>query len=123
MKIPPKLILPFFFFAFSCYYDSEEDLYPEIEDDCNTENITFSSEIVSLLDNHCWVCHSNNNAAAFGDNLKLENYDDVSSSAQDILGSIKHEPSYSPMPKGARKLNSCLIDQFDAWIDQGKPDN
>ncbi len=123
MKTYLFAIFSFFILISSCYYDSEEDLYPDTDLECDTENVTFNDEIVSLLDNHCWACHSNNNAAAFGNNLRLEDYDDVNTSAEEILGSIKHDPSYSPMPKNGGKLRPCLINQFDAWMKKGTPEN
>ena len=48
----------------SCYYDSEEALYPVINSACDTTNVTFSGTIVSLLANNCLSCHSNATAAA-----------------------------------------------------------
>lgn len=107
----------------TCYYDSEEYLYPEINNTCDTVNVTFSVTISDMLGNHCLSCHSNTTAAGFGSNIRLEDYADVKSRSQDVLGSIKHESGYSPMPKSAAKLDDCLIKQFEIWIQDGMPDN
>ena len=107
----------------SCYYDSEEYLYPETGSACDTTSVTFSKTIVSMLQNNCWSCHSNSTAASFGSNIRLENYSDVSSQSASVLSAIKHSPSVSPMPKGGAKLNNCLIQQFEIWVNNGKPQN
>lgn len=107
----------------SCYYDSEEALYPSIGNACDTANVTFSGTITPLLSNNCYSCHSNATAAGFGAGIRLENYADVKANATSVQGAIKHTGSYSPMPKNGGKLNSCLIAQFDIWIRIGMPNN
>ena len=107
----------------ACYYDNEEYLYPSVGSTCDTLNIGFASAISTLLNSKCLNCHSNTTAAAFGNSIKLEDYSDVKSREQDILGSIKHQPPYSPMPKGSGKLNACLIRQFELWVAAGGQNN
>lgn len=109
--------------AVSCYYDSEESLYPELNSGCDTTGVTFSSKISPLLANNCLSCHSNATAAGAGNGIRLENYADVKNSAAAIAGSIKHAGGYSPMPRNGGKLSSCLINQFDAWVRAGMPEN
>lgn len=109
--------------AVSCYYDSEEALYPNLNSGCDTTAVTFSGKIVPLLANNCLSCHSNVTAAGSGNGIRLENYTDVKSRAAAIAGSIKHSGGYSPMPKNGGKLNACLISQFDIWVHAGMPDN
>ena len=110
-------------FCLACYYDNEEYLYPEMNNDCDTTNVTFSGTISVMLDNYCLACHSNANAANFGNNIRLEDYADVKANSQDVLGSIKHESGFSPMPKGGAQLNDCLVTQFEIWINNGTPNN
>ena len=109
--------------AGSCYYDSEEALYPVLGSGCDTTAVTFSGEIAPMLANNCLSCHSNATAAGAGNGIRLENYSDVKSRATAISGSIKHTGTYSPMPKNGGKLNTCLINQFDIWIRSGMPEN
>jgi hypothetical protein len=109
--------------AGSCYYDSEEALYPALGSGCDTTAVTFSGEIAPILANNCLSCHSNATAAGAGNGIRLENYTDVKSRATAISGSIKHTGTYSPMPKNGGKLNTCLINQFDIWIRSGMPEN
>lgn len=107
----------------SCYYDSEEALYPVINSACDTTNVTFSGTIVSLLANNCLSCHSNATAAASGNGIRLENYADVQTRATAIAGSIKQTGTYSPMPKNGGKIKACLITQFDLWVNKGMLNN
>jgi hypothetical protein len=121
-KVLPVLVI-ISLICITCYYDNEEYLYPEINNECDTTNVTFSITISGMLDNYCLSCHSNNTAANFGNNIRLEDYSDVKIRSQNILGSIKHNSGFSPMPKSGAKLNDCLIRQFEIWINNGTPDN
>ena len=109
--------------AGSCYYDSEEYLYPQISSGCDTTAVTFSGTILPMLQNHCMTCHSNNAAPSFGGNIKLENYADVSSQSATVLSAIRQDGSVPPMPLGGAKLNDCLIGQFAIWVNDGTPQN
>jgi hypothetical protein len=113
----------FLFFFVSCYYDSEEALYPALSSSCDTTNVTFSGTIVPILDNNCFSCHSNNTAASNGSNIRLQNYADVLAKADRIVGSIKHLNTFSPMPKSGGLIKSCSITQFDIWVRKGMPNN
>jgi len=110
--------------AYSCVYHNEEDLYPQ-SDSCDTSNITFSSSVQPVLQQNCLSCHGNNTASSLGGNIKLEDYQDVKLRADDgsLLGTITHERGYSPMPRGASKLDDCTITIMEIWINSGFPDN
>jgi hypothetical protein len=107
----------------SCYYDSEEALYPSLSSSCDTTNITFSGQITAMLANNCLSCHSNATAGVSGNGIRLENYADVQSRATAVAGSIKQTGTYSPMPKNGGKLKVCLINQFDIWVRNGMLNN
>lgn len=109
--------------AGSCYYDSEEGLYPSINQTCDTTNVTYSGSIVPILANNCLSCHSNSMAPSAGNNIALENYADVASRVASISGAINQTGSYSPMPKNGAKLKTCLIATFDIWVRKGKLNN
>lgn len=108
--------------ASSCYYDNEETLYPNITP-CDTANVTFSGSVRILLSNNCLSCHSNSQAAANGNNIRLELHSDVAAMAATIEGAINHLPQYSHMPKNGRKLEACLIRQFEIWRQKGSPND
>jgi hypothetical protein len=116
-------VVVFLFFFVSCYYDSEEALYPALSTSCDTSNVTFSGTIVPILDNNCFSCHSNNTAASNGNNIRLQNYADVLAKTDRIVGSIKHLNTFSPMPKSGGMIKSCSITQFDIWVRKGMLNN
>jgi len=105
----------------SCYYDNQEALYPSLSSSCDTTNVTFSTKIATVLANNCLSCHSNAMAASAGNNIRLQDYNDVKARATAIAGSIKHTGTYSPMPKNGGKLNTCSITLVDIWIRNGAP--
>jgi hypothetical protein len=106
-----------------CFYDNEEYLYPKVAGNCDTLNISFSATIFPILNTKCLSCHSNTSAAAFGNSIKLQDYADVKSREQAILGSVKHLNPYSPMPKNSAKLNACPVQQIEIWIKAGGLNN
>lgn len=120
--ILPSIIL-FVIFFMSCYYDSQEALYPSYSSSCDTANVTYSGIVVPILRNNCYSCHSNANAASFGANIKLENYNDLTSQMSTVVTAIKHNGSISPMPKNGGKLSICLLTQIDIWVRKGMLNN
>jgi hypothetical protein len=123
----PLLYLAFIiagsFIVHSCFYDSEEALYPTFNSACDTTNVTYSAKVVPILANNCLSCHSNASAPSAGNNIAIENYSDVVSRAAAISGAINHTGNYSPMPKNGAKLKACLISTFNIWVRNGKPNN
>ncbi len=119
------LIFGVIWLASGCYYDNEEYLYPEVNNPCDTVNITYSKSIVPILANNCLSCHSNASAAGLGGNIKLENYADVKTHADDhkLLGSISQSSGFFAMPLGAPKLDDCKITTVRLWINAGAPNN
>jgi|WetSurSiteA1Bulk_404760.scaffolds.fasta_scaffold00120_17 hypothetical protein len=110
--------------AASCYYDSEEYLYPQLGNECDTTNITFTHSVTPILQNSCYGCHSNA-TSAMGGGIKLQDYADVKVKADDgsLIGTITHAGGYSPMPMGADQLPECKITIIQKWVDAGAPDN
>jgi hypothetical protein len=106
-----------------CYYDSEEALYPQLNSGCDTTNVTFAGSIVPILSASCYGCHSNANAAQFGDNIRLESYDDVKRNLERLHGAVTWQSGYTPMPQNTAKLNDCSIQIIEIWMAQGAPDN
>ena len=89
---------------------------------CDTSNITYSGNIVPLLQNSCIGCHSGSTPAG---NISLNNYSGVFTVAANgkLFGSVNHSPGFSAMPKGGNKLSSCQIDMIRIWTDGGAPNN
>lgn len=107
-----------------CYYDTEERLYPKISSPCDDTVVTFSSTVTTIL-HSCQTCHSNSNATSSGGGVKLENYADVVKlvNSGKLMGSIRHDNGYIPMPQGGGKLSDCEISQLQKWVDNKTPNN
>ena len=103
-----------------CYYDVEEEIYPTLE--CESQGMSYQNDILPLIDDNCYVCHSA--AANFG-NVNLEGYTQLSAYVENgsLLGVIKHEPGFSPMPKNLSKLLDCEIEKIESWISDGALNN
>jgi hypothetical protein len=117
------ITLAFAFLIHSCYYDSEEALYPNLDTTCDTNNVTFSVTITTMLSENCYSCHSNSTAASVGGNIKLQDYVDVAAQSTSLANAIQHTGSVTPMPKNGGKVSDCAINQFNIWIRQGKLNN
>lgn len=103
----------------TCYYDSEEDLYPSPGGPCDTLNVSFAASVKPMLRDNCLSCHSNANSS-FGGGVKLEALADVRSRSALILPAINHTGRI-PMPP-AGKLSTCNIDLFRIWVRKGMPE-
>ncbi len=113
-------VMMFLFFITSCYKDNEEHLYPGTA--CNTENVSFSEEIWPVVSSNCISCHSG--ASASG-GLPMGNYAEWVDAIEGgrVMGALRHESGFSPMPKGGGKLSDCNISKIESWIADGMPDN
>lgn len=105
-----------------CYYDKEEELYPNNNEFCDTTGVTYAGTIVPILTDNCITCHS---GSAPSGNITLDNYSGVRTQALSgaLYGSIAHDPQYSPMPQGGNKLSNCAINKVKIWVLAGAPDN
>ena len=103
-----------------CYYDNEEDLYPG--NTCVTDNMSYSSDVLPIIQDNCYTCH---NQAGNQGGVTLEGYAafKVYIDNGKLLGAIKHESGFQPMPQNQPKLIQCQIDKIQAWVDQGALNN
>ena len=105
-----------------CYWDNVETLFPDVEH-CDTLTVSFTSDVVPILRNNCYSCHSNSNSPDFTNGLSLEDYEDVSAMSDRIVGAIRHNDGFIPMPQGKEQLGSCQIETIEAWVNQGSLNN
>lgn len=114
-----------------CYYDVEENLIVRdttyVYDTtggggCDTNAMSYLQDIAPVFSQYCNVCHSS--AAQMG-SVVLDNYNDVMVEVENgrLMGAVKQESGYSPMPQGGGKLDDCTIAKMSAWINQGAPNN
>ncbi len=114
------LVLSFCWTFGGCYYDKEEELYPTVE--CSVENLSFQTDILPIIESNCYSCHDAANN--FG-GITLEGYNQlkVYINNDQLVGAIKHESGFSPMPKNTAPLLECEIEKIEAWISSGALNN
>lgn len=106
----------------SCYYDSEEFLYPEINSSCDTTNITYGQTITKIISENCLACHGASYESK-GGGISLSSYANVKDNLNEIIGAVNHKNGYKPMPENGSKLSDCLIKQIEIWKNNGSPNN
>jgi mono/diheme cytochrome c family protein len=125
LRLIPAVLLAFTLIPAGCYYDNEEELYPNTS--CDTTNVTYSADVWPVINDNCVSCHS---GGAPSGNISLENYDNIKNQALissgqpgSLYGAISHDPGNSPMPKSGGKLSDCAITKIKKWIDDGALNN
>jgi hypothetical protein len=110
------------FLFFGCYYDKIEVLYPGSTTCTEITVSTFSANVLPLLNNRCNSCHGGSSPS---DGIALDTYDNVMIYVKNggLLGSIKWESGYSPMPKNSGKMSACEIGKIQSWVDAGALNN
>src|SRR5277367_4532441 len=117
-------VIPLFFIA-SCTSVSKEELIPP---GCDTVDMKYASDVVPILQNHCYSCHSAVNPAS---GIALEGFTNLHPYTVDtaggrvctLVGNISHDPGYNPMPFNEPMLDTCLINQIVDWVNHGALDN
>ncbi|MFA9213206.1 MAG: hypothetical protein ACEQSR_05090 [Candidatus Methylacidiphilales bacterium] len=115
-KILLATILLSFVVLSGCYYDKEEELYPNSgSGNCDTTNLTYNSSIKTLINNNCATsgCH-----VAGGISPDLSNYTLLKAS----INSVKNRAiDIKNMPRPAG-MSACNITKLDNWIKAGTPE-
>lgn len=109
----------------TCYYDNEENLYPELGQNCDLANITYSLTVKPILQSTCLSCHSTLASSGSGGGIRLENYTDLKTYVSNgrFYGAITHATGYSAMPKGGGTLDNCTLQKLKKWMDDGALNN
>lgn len=91
-------------------------------DTCGNLVFTYSGAVAPLMTASCTRCHNTTTPRA---GIDLSTYDGVKAVAHNgkLLGSIKKETGYKPMPPGNTKLPDCQIRQIEKWVQAGSPNN
>ena len=111
-----------------CYYDTEEELYPDSgkTTTCDTTNVRYSVEVKTILDAKCnsTACHGGSSNPS---GIPLDNYANVKAyldvEKAQLISSIVQDGNASNMPKNASKLVDCDINMIKTWINKGYPEN
>lgn len=89
---------------------------------CDTLDITYSTSIRLIIDNHCIGCHD---VPSTGGGILLNSWAEVADQSLhgNLLCSVYHDPHCSPMPKNAAQLSDCDLKKISIWVDSGAPNN
>ena len=89
---------------------------------CDTTNVSYSLQVVTILQDNCYVCHKGPGASS---GIDFSNYAAFKGWAGSgyVAGDITAAPGYTPMPFGLPSLSTCDINTILAWIHQGMQNN
>lgn len=92
------------------------------EEECETENMSYSDDIRPILQLNCYSCHSGSSPNA---GLDLSQYSVVETISLNgrLLGAVKHQSGYTPMPYQTDMLNDCTIMKIESWVNDGAQNN
>ncbi|MBX2980191.1 MAG: hypothetical protein KF905_12910 [Flavobacteriales bacterium] len=101
----------------ACYYDNEEELYPNSF--CDTANVTWSGTINPIIQSKCAIpgCHV---SGGFGPG-DFTQYNNVKAAVDNGRFEAEVITAGSMPPSG--RLPACQITQINDWIAQGAPNN
>lgn len=103
-----------------CYYDNAEEMYENFPQDCDVSAVSYSTDIVPILDQNCLSCHSGSAPQA---NLDLSTYQNVSDNAASVRNRINLPPGDPLLMPQDGPMIKCNIDKINNWIDQGALNN
>lgn len=126
-----KLILLAGILIFSlqaCYYDSEEELYPQLQGGgCDTTNTKYTEVVSKIINTNCAIsgCHNpqgiGQNYGNFDTHAGLKSF--LDNKKQRFIDAINHNAGAPAMPQGRPKLRQCDIDKIEVWIAKGYQNN
>jgi hypothetical protein len=83
--------------------------------ECDTSNVTYPGTVFPILQAKCMNCHSGPTPQG---NLDFNNYSQVAYLAQTgvLMGALRHEAGYEPMPKDGNMLDDCSLAKINIWV-------
>jgi hypothetical protein len=100
-----------------CYYDNEEELYPTDPNACDTANVSFSADILPIIQGNCAGCHPGSGG------FPLENYANVKAKVDNGSLNLRLLINQDMPPAGNTELNQCQKLLIQSWIAKGAQDN
>jgi len=87
---------------------------------CDTTNVTYQSQIGTLIANRCQGCHS---GASPDGGISLTNYNQVKNEALFglLYDAVSHNGNATNMPYNSAQMAECEIDLIRIWIENGAP--
>jgi uncharacterized membrane protein len=125
MKKPKLLLLTLaisgaVLYLASCSKQSEDKLKGATT--CDTTNVSYSLQVVPILQNNCYSCHSGSTPPT---GIKLDTYTSLKVFASNgfLSAAVQHTGTVTPMPYGLPQLPSCEVNTIVAWVNQGMLNN
>lgn len=89
---------------------------------CDTTDISYSKQILPILQDNCYTCHQGSNPPS---GIDLSDFSVLQSHVKngDLKSAVTHTGSVTPMPYGLPMLPSCEVNTIVAWVDQGALNN
>lgn len=111
------LMLFSFFFISGCTYHVEEELFPP-DPDCQTTALTYTDNIRQIINTNCATpgCHVPGNGR-----VDLTQYEGVKQVAE--AGLLRQKVLVEKTMPPGRPLTACEMQQLDAWLKAGAPEN
>ena len=106
--------------SMGCTKASADKLAPP----CDTTNVSYSTQIVPIMEQYCYSCHGNDNTGGSG-GINLNTYVNLKFYAGNgyLVGNVTHAAGYVGMPYGKPPLSTCETNTIIAWVQQGTKNN
>lgn len=101
---------------------------------CNLPaTVSYQVHVLPILTKNCYSCHSAQNYKTLTSNtFNMEDFTQVKYYANPanginnvsyLVGNIRHDAGFVPMPGNGGKISDCEIATIKAWVDAGAPSN
>lgn len=89
---------------------------------CEPTLTSFESDIFPILKDYCVGCHGANREDG---GVNLSSHAEILTSVNNgtLVGSMKRDISFAPMPPLGSYISACRITQIENWIAAGAPNN
>jgi mono/diheme cytochrome c family protein len=91
---------------------------------CDTTSVSYSTDILPILESNCYGCHGSGNTGGSG-GISLDGYSNLKVYADNgfLVGNVRHDAGFVGMPYGLPKLPDCEVNKIVAWVNQGAENN
>lgn len=122
MRILSVMLIASIFMLSSCGSSGGEAAK---ESACNTENLSFKTDVLPIFESKCFSCHNEENYASDADGNLMVGYSDIKKYLDEglIIGNIEHTAGFLKMPYRKAKIEDCEIAMIKAWVKDGALNN
>lgn len=116
-----SVVVLFSVLLFGCFYDKEGELHPSgTSNVCDTVNVTYSNQVMSIVNSTCNGCHFSGGVSHYD----FSTWADLNATAVNgqLTGSIYYQSGHPPMPPSFH-LTTCQLRTIQIWINAGAPQN